>query len=269
VLDLANSLGGTLVPISANLRLPLLNGGSLANQVNGGPGPDKGPVQTVSLNGTYEEGPWSVGVTYTTYTVEVKGRAQDIAGAALFKAAYDGRTDTDASIAYDFGVAKVGFGYESRTKGWGNKTKAGVSVPMGAFTFGMTFEQKEDDSATIGKDAPASNFASGSLMAAAQGNPSLLAQTNLGDFSQIFQLPVAYGGLGIPGIIGADLKGGAKRTMLRFGVDYAIDKTTSVNLSVGSYELGTPERKVTGLPGVSQPGNITATESQIRILKTF
>ncbi len=106
-------------------------------------------------------------------------------------------------------------------------------------------------------------------MAAAGGDFSKLAQTNIGDFSGVFQLPPAYGGYGIPGLIGADLKGGAKRTKIRFGVDYTIDKHNSVNFSYGSYELGTPERRVTGLPGVYQPGNVTTTESQVRYLLTF
>jgi len=269
VLDLANSLGGTLIPISPTIRLPLLNGGSLANQVNGGPGPGTGPVKITGLNLTYEEGPLSIGFSYSDYKVAVDGTVQDRAGAALFRAAYDGRKDTELSVSYDFGAVKVGAGYESRTMGWGNKTKAGLSVPMGAWTFGMTYEVKADDSATIGAGSEASKFASGSLLAAAAGDFSKLGQTNIGDFSGIFQLPPAFGGYGLPGIIGADLKGGAKRTKIRMGVDYQFDKHHSVNFSYGSYELGNPERRVTGLPGVYQPGNITTTESQARYLFKF
>ena len=268
VLDLANSLGGTLIPVGP-FRLPLLNGGSVANQVNGGPGPGMGPVQIYGLNLTYEEGPLSIGFSYSDYKVTLNGAVQDRAGAELFKAAYDGRTDTELSVSYDFGVVKVGGGYNAKTKGWGSETKAGFSVPVGKWSFGMTYEVKTDDSASIGRGAEASKFASGSLVAAAGGNFSKLAQTNIGDFSGVFQLPPAYGGYGLPGLIGADLKGGAKRTKIRLGVDYEFDKHHSFNLSYGSYELGNPERRVTGLPGVYQPGNITATESQARYLFKF
>jgi hypothetical protein len=264
VLDLANALGGQMIPISANVRLPLLNGGSLANQVNGGPGPGMGPVQIAGLNLTYEEGPLSVGFSFSDYKVTLNGAVQDRAGAELFKAAYDGRQDTELSVSYDFGVVKVGGGYHGKTKGWGNETKAGFSIPMGPWSFGMTYEVKADDSASIGRGAEAYKFASGSLAAAAQGDPTKLAQTNIGDFSGYFAQA-----LGLPGIIGSDLKGGAKRTKIRFGVDYEFDKHHSVNFSYGSYELGNPERRVTGLPGVYQPGNITTTESQARYLFKF
>lgn len=269
VLDLANSLGGTMVPIAPTMRLPLLNGGSLPNQVNGGPGPGTGPVKITGLNLTYEEGPLSIGFSYSDYKVAVDGSVQDRAGAALFRAAYDGRKDTEISVAYDFGTVKVGAGFESRNMGWGNKTKAGFSVPLGKWSFGMTYEVKADDSASIGAGSEAYKFRSGSLEAAAAGDPTKLAQTNIGDFSYIFSLPPAYGGYGLPGIIGADLKGGAKRTKIRMGVDYEFDKHSSVNFSYGSYELGSPERRVTGLPGVYQPGSMTATESQVRYLLKF
>ena len=266
VLDLANSLGGTMIPITGTpFRLPLLNGGSLANQVNGGPGPYQGPVQIYGLNFTYEGGPLSIGVSYSDYKVALRGAVQDRAGAELFKAAYDGRVDTEVSASYDFKVAKIGAGYNKKTKGWGSEFKAGVSVPVGAWSFGFTYEHKEDDSATIGAGAEAYKFASGSLARLmTTGDPSMMAQTNIGDFSGLFNQ--VYG---LPGIIGADLKGGAERRKYRFGVDYAFDKNFSVNLSLGQYELGTPARRVTGLPGVYQPGNVTTTESQIRVLYKY
>ena len=265
VLDLATALGAPLP--AAALGLPstppfpstvtLLNGGTSKNLVPGGPGAGKGPVQITSLNGTYDEGgPLSIGVTVSNYSVILGGAVQDIAGAQLFKAAYDGRTDTELSVAYDFGVAKVGVGYASKTMGWGNETKAGISVPLGALTFGLTYEEKADDSNTIGVGSPAGKFASGSIADLMAGNPVkyLSGTSNLGDFA--------------PGLIGADLKGGAKRTKYRIGVDYAFSKLTSLNLSYGGYELGTPARAVTGL-GTAQPGSVSTSEYQLRLRKQF
>jgi predicted porin len=248
VLDLATVLGGTNVPYAPGATTPLLTGGTAKNLVPGGPGAGAGPVQITSLNGTYDGGPLVVALTLSSYSVALTN-VTDRSAAGLFRAAYDGRMDTLLMASYDLGMAKLGFGYNARTKGWGNEIKAGVSVPLGAITFGFTFEQKADDSKTLGDGVTAGSMASG--FGVTHGNPAI---SNLGDFA--------------PATVAADFKGTAKRTKYRFGFDYALSKQTSLNISYGSYTLGTPERAMTGL-GKPQPGDITATEHQIRLLKTF
>jgi predicted porin len=263
VLDLATALGASRP--AASLGLPatgpfpstvtLLNGGTARNLSSGGPGVGKGPVQITSLNATYGEGPLSMGFTVSSYAVSAS--VQDVAGAGLFRAAYDGRVDTSLSVAYNFGVAKVGIGGKSRTKGWGTEMEAGISIPVGAFSFGLTLEQKEDDTKTLGDGVTAGQFESGAIKRlVGLSDPTLYlgGKANLGDF--------------VPGLIAADLKGTAKRTKIRVGVDYAFSKLTSLNLSYGTYELGSAARPVTAL-GTVQANNVTTDEFQLRLLKQF
>ena len=48
------------------------------------------------------------------------------------------RTETELAATYDFGVAKVGLGYGSKTARTGDALVAwGISVPVGAMTFGL------------------------------------------------------------------------------------------------------------------------------------
>ncbi|MBC7918426.1 MAG: porin [Rhodoferax sp.] len=263
VLDLATALGAPMP--AAALGLPstapfpstvtFLNGGTARNLSPGGPGAGGGPVQITSLNASYAEGPLSVGLTVSSYAVSAS--VQDVAGAGLFRSAYDGRVDTSVSGAYNFGVAKVGVGYKSRSKGWGTETEAGISVPVGAFSFGLTFEQKEDDTKTIGDGVTAGQFESGAIKRlVGAGDPTLYlgGKANIGDF--------------VPGLIAADLKGTAKRTKIRVGVDYAFSKMTSLNFSYGTYELGSAARPMTAL-GTKQASNMTTDEFQLRLMKKF
>ena len=246
-------------PLSPTLSIPFLNGGTAANLAPGGPGPGKGAAQASSLTGSYNEGPLSLGLTVVSYFV-ADGVATDKAGIALFKSAYDGRVDTNVSAAYDFGVLKLGLGYNKRGKGWGDETFAGISVPVGAFSFGVTYEQKADDTKSLGDGVTAGPSASGALIALAKGDLSKLPQANLGDF--------------FPTLIAGDLKGTAKRTKVRVGVDYAFSKLTSLNLSYGAYEYGNAERAFTALPDgkggyIPQPSNVKTDEYQLRLLKQF
>lgn len=253
VLDLATMLGGQKVPLPsppfpAGITVPLLQGGTTANLSPGGPGAGAGPVQIVGLNLSYANGPLAFSGYVNSYSVALSS-VTDRAAAALFRSAYDGRMDTMVAASYDMGMAKVGLGYTSRNLGWANTIKAGVSVPIGVLTLGMTFEQKGDDSKSLGDGVTAGQGASGAFTG--KGNPM---SPNIGDL--------------LPTLIAADLKGSAKRTKIRVGVDYALSKSTSINLSYGQYELGTPERAMTGL-GVAQPGNVTTNDHQLRLMKTF
>lgn len=253
VLDLATMLGGQKVPLPsppfpAGVTVPLLQGGTAANLVPGGPGASGGPVQIVGLNLNYASGPFAMEASVNSYSVALTN-VTDRAAAGLFRSAYDGRMDTKLAATYDMGMAKVGLGYTSRNLGWANTLQAGLSVPMGALSFGLTYEQKGDDSKTLGDGVTAAQGASGAFIG--KGNPM---SPNIGDL--------------LPTLIAADLKGSAKRTKIRLGVDYALSKSTSINLSYGQYELGTPERAMTGL-GIAQPGNVTTNDHQLRLMKTF
>jgi hypothetical protein len=97
---------------------------------------------------TYANGPLSAAADVTAYNDN---------GIASSAARADGRTRLSAS--YDLGVAKIGAGYETRDA----KTSAtaaavttkdtvlGVSVPMGAFTFGLAYAKSSTDGTAYDK----------------------------------------------------------------------------------------------------------------------
>jgi predicted porin len=56
------------------------------------------------------------------------------------------KSNTEMAVTYDFGVAKVGFGIDSKTSTTGEAMQAyGVSVPVGAFTFGVNGAKRGDE----------------------------------------------------------------------------------------------------------------------------
>ena len=60
------------------------------------------------------------------------------------------KNNTEAAVTYDFGVARVGLGYDSATTGgtaYTSKalTSYGISVPMGAITFGVNGAKRGDN----------------------------------------------------------------------------------------------------------------------------
>lgn len=216
----------------------VIKGGAAGNKIAGGPGGGSGPLQNVSLNVGYDNGPLSAGLSIGEDSLNLSSLT-DPAAILLFKAGYEGRQSTNVSASYDFGSFKVGAGFATKTKGWANELALGLAVPMGAATFGLIYADKGDDSATIGAGSPAS--------LAAAGAGSL--------------------GSSIPTMITADVKGTAARTGVAVGMDYALSKQTTINVSYGVYDYKTAERlnPTTGVRAAASNTN----EYRIRLLKTF
>jgi predicted porin len=100
------------------------------------------------ISARYSAGPLTVFGDYTNFQAKLNGSATQVP----FKAAWDGRDRYRAWANYDFGVAKVGVGYTNANKSQPDETSAGLSVPMGAVVFGLTYAQRAETKgdATIG-----------------------------------------------------------------------------------------------------------------------
>lgn len=116
----------------------LIDGVGLAGAGTGGMEAGSTTSQDASqIGATYVDGPVAIAADYTAF-----GR-NSVAGNVP-----DDRMRLSAS--YDLGVAKLGFGYESRdtTAAANNNTKdtiVGVSVPMGALTFGLNYARSKTE----------------------------------------------------------------------------------------------------------------------------
>jgi hypothetical protein len=97
-------------------------------------------TQDATLIGlAYAAGPISVGLDQTTF-----GRN------AAAATATDTRTRVSAS--YDLGVARIGFGYQTKetyASVADNQMMVGVSVPMGAITLGATYASRDNDNNAV------------------------------------------------------------------------------------------------------------------------
>ena len=217
---------------------PALTGGEAGNQAPGGPGGGKGPLQAIGLNASYADGPLNVGISFGRDSVSLD-TLTDVSGMALVAAAYDGRVSTNISGSYDFGVAKVGAGFSTKTKGWAKEMVFGVSVPLGAATVGLIYANKTDDSVTLG-DGVRANSAAGRL------------------------------GFAIPTMIAADVKGTGAKSGVAIGVDYALSKSTAFNVSYGVYDIKDADRGYTVNSVAAAREKASSTnEYRIRLLKTF
>lgn len=225
--DLADTFGG----------LGLLTGGAAGNKVTGGPGGGSGPLQTVGISASYDNGPLSVGFSINQDSLSVAGLS-DASAVALFKAGYDGRQSTVLSGSYDLGVAKVGAGFHTKTKGWASETVFGVSIPMGQLTLGLIYASKTDDSVSLGGGITA-NSAGGTL------------------------------GVALPNLITADIKGSAARTGVAVGLDYALSKNTVINASYGTYDVQASKRGVANFVNAQREAAQVTNEYRVRLLKTF
>ncbi|QDL55746.1 porin [Rhodoferax aquaticus] len=212
-----------------------LTGGAAGNKIAGGPGGGGGPLQHVSLNASYDNGPISVGMSIGQDSLSISS-LQDASAAALFKAGYEGRQSTNISGSYDFGSFKVGAGFSTKTKGWANETVVGLTVPAGAATFGLIYAQKGDDSKSLG-DGIRADSAGGTLGAA------------------------------VASLTTADVKGTAARSGVAVGMDYALSKLTTINVSYGVYDVKDPER-VNPVASLRKTASNT-NEYRIRLLKAF
>lgn len=92
----------------------------------------------------YTAGPLVVAADYTNYSAKTptaNGGSAPLGGA--LKQFYDGLDRYRIWGTYDFGMAKVGLGYQAVTHDAADQYAAGVSVPMGAFTFGLTYAARD------------------------------------------------------------------------------------------------------------------------------
>jgi hypothetical protein len=160
-----NSTTGSLLAGASNVDLlqytsPTFSGVTLRAQMIddiGGPGAGgqqeaKKAMKATAVGIRYAAGPLTVDADKTDFKVNgavnaAAGTAANGLAVAAAADAYPQISDrTRISAGYNLGVARVGFGYESRT----HKTSAtaskkatdtimGVSVPMGAITLGATY----------------------------------------------------------------------------------------------------------------------------------
>ena len=153
-----------------------------------------------TLVGRYTAGPLVVSADYTNYAAKLSAIAT---GTTAFNAAdvkkfYDALDRYRVWGTYDFGMAKVGLGYQSVTHNAADQFAAGVSVPMGAFTFGLTYAQR------VAITGNAVTAPSSTTMAVANTSvPYILASnateksfTGVGvqyNFSKLTNLNVSYG----------------------------------------------------------------------------
>jgi hypothetical protein len=96
-----------------------------------------------------------IGLTYVAGPLTAAIDSTSFGGSTSLTGTASDRTRTRVSAAYDFGVAKVGFGQEDN-KGTastgsyaGKQTTFGISAPIGAFRVGMIYA-KNDESAVLG-----------------------------------------------------------------------------------------------------------------------
>lgn len=224
---------------------PALTGNAAGNKVAGGAGAGGGPLKTVGLSTSYDNGALSVGLGITQDTVDV-GTLQDRAAALLVKSGYDGRIGTHLSASYDFGVVKVGAGLWTKNKGWATETAFGVSMPLGAATVGLAYAAKTDDSETLGDGVTASQ--------AASPTTGML-------------------GLAMGTLRAADVKGSAAKTGYAIGMDYALSKLTTINASYGVYDVKDANRMVNPASvAAGGPAHVLGSitnEFRVRLMKTF
>lgn len=114
--------------------------GSLTYFESGPDGSATATIHTPLLNLSYANGPLAAGLTFKHST-------------GTGTAAFVRKSNAELYATYDIGVAKFGFGYDSKLVGTtavndvtaqGNKSAfaLGVSVPLGAFTTGINFAKR-------------------------------------------------------------------------------------------------------------------------------
>ena len=167
-------------------------------------------ITFVTLVGRYTAGPLVVSADYTNYAAKLSTVAGGT-GATTFNVAdvkkfYDGLDRYRVWGTYDFGMAKVGLGYQSVTHNAADQIAAGVSVPLGAITLGLTYATR----AAI-TNAPVSRASVGASMVAGVANIS------------------------VPYVLASNLGGDTERTFTGLGVQYNFSKLTNLNLSYGTF----------------------------------
>jgi len=125
-------------------------GGNPALYQFGGQGDGNTSFTTITtvLGLTYANGPLAAGLSFKTSTYDSR---YPVASANIAR-----NTNSEGFITYDFGVAKVGLGFDSAMAGTDNTAAAavravndatawsfGVAAPIGAFTVGVNWAQRD------------------------------------------------------------------------------------------------------------------------------
>lgn len=93
------------------------------------------------LMATYAAGPLSGFIDYTAFS------AEKIAGGVGVNSQFDGLNRTRVGVDYNFGVARVAASYQTRNNSLADQYAIGVTVPMGATTFHLTYGARDEQKA--------------------------------------------------------------------------------------------------------------------------
>ena len=212
----------------------------------GGAGDQSGLTAAV-IGGTYNKGPLSITADYTSYSQRLIGQtvptanggtgslANGLGGQGAVDA-FDGADRTRIVGSYDFGMAKVGLGYQTKNFGVADQYVASVSVPMGAVTLGLDYTARAEQGAL---KSPA-------------GVPGIVART------------VAYG------VTGAR-DGDKAWSAVGVGATYSFSKSANLNVSYITYQdVGANTKFAPGsVSTVGTTPSLLTDEYRIRLLKTF
>lgn len=116
------------------------------------------------LMATYAAGPITAYADYTNFTAIRAASPVPLTVPVII----DGVDRYRIGADYNFGIAKVGFGYQTRNKGFADQYAVGVVVPLGAFTVNLTYGAR--DATTLGT--------TGDAAGQAVINPGYLTATN-------------------------------------------------------------------------------------------
>ena len=205
-----------------------------------GPGDLSGLTAAV-ISGTYNKGPLSITADYTSYSQRLIGQALPTgngANASLINTlggqgavdALDGWDRTRIVGSYDFGMAKVGLGYEMKGKGVADQYVASVAVPMGAVTLGLDYTARD-----------------------AQGKPS-------GAAAGVAARAVTYA-------LGGRREGDKAWSSIGAGANYSFSKSTTLNVSyityqdVGANSLFAPAGTVATAANTTVPAGLSALQT--------
>lgn len=105
-----------------------------------------GTQDATAVGVAYNAGPLAVNADFTSFGVNSVAFPAGTAAATVAQGFADSRTRISAS--YDLGMAKLGFGFQTKESTTNIKDKQmmlGVSVPMGAITLGATYATRNND----------------------------------------------------------------------------------------------------------------------------
>jgi len=154
----ANAGGNTTVPLSARSNIDAVslsapvgpvvvtalygegNSGVAGYTQAIGQGGNPSGLAFYLLGARYTSGPITLYGDWTTYTDKVTSATT---ASPVIDKLYDGLDRYRVWGTYDLGVAKLGLGYQNATHSQADQWAAGVSVPMGAVTFGLTYAARD------------------------------------------------------------------------------------------------------------------------------